>query len=263
MNSHNPGKISLSGKKAFVTGASGGIGSSVCEHFARAGAIILASDLNLSAPLQTLLENFQGQIHFKPFDLTTTSGLENCSQEIKSLVPEILFNNAAIFDMGSVLDANLDQYDRIFTLNVRAMYGIMQATAQALVASGKEGSIINLASQAGRRGEALVAHYCSSKATVISYTQSAGLALAKKGIRVNALSPGVVDTPMWDQVDSLFAKFENLKIGEKKQLVCEEVPMGRMGKPEDIAKVALFLASDLSAYITCQTINVDGGNVLS
>ena len=263
MNSAHSDKISLDGKKAFVTGASGGIGSSVCEHFINSGASILATDLEVSSSLQTILDTYPEQIQFKGFDISSNSDLENCSREVEAFEPEILFNNAAVFDMGSVLEADLCQFDRIFSVNVRAMYQIMQVTAKTLAAKGKEGSIINLASQAGRRGEALVAHYCASKAAVISYTQSAGLALARKGIRVNALSPGVVDTPMWELVDSLFAKFEDREIGEKKRLVGQEVPMGRMGTPEDIAKVALFLASDLAAYITCQTINVDGGNVMN
>ena len=142
------------------------------------------------------------------------------------------------------------------------MYRIMQATAQALVAANKPGSIINLASQAGHRGEALVAHYCASKAAVISYTQSAALALASHKIRVNAISPGVIDTPMWKTVDGLFAKFEGKPLGQKKIEVGEAVPLGYMGQPVDVARVAVFLASAQSDYVTAQTINVDGGNVL-
>ena len=101
-----------------------------------------------------------------------------------------------------------------------------------------------MASQAGRRGEALVAHYCATKAAVISYTQSAALAMAPHGIRVNAIAPGVVDTPMWQHVDALFAKYENLPIGEKKSQVGLAVPLGCMGAPADIAGAAVFLASD-------------------
>ncbi len=120
-----------------------------------------------------------------------------------------------------------------------------------------------MASQAGRRGEALVAHYCASKAAVISYTQSAALALAEHGIRVNAISPGVIDTPMWATVDGLFARYEGREPGEKKRLVGESVPLGYMGRPEDLCGLALFLAAPGSAYITAQTYNVDGGNVMS
>ncbi|WP_029554147.1 SDR family oxidoreductase, partial [Verminephrobacter aporrectodeae] len=125
------------------------------------------------------------------------------------------------------------------------------------------GAVINMASQAGRRGEALVAHYCASKAALISYTQSAALAMAPHGIRVNGIAPGVVDTAMWTQVDALFARYENLPPGEKKRRVGAAVPLGRMGTPADICGAAVFLASDEAAYVTAQTLNVDGGNVMS
>ena len=142
------------------------------------------------------------------------------------------------------------------------MYAVMQAAAQAMVAAGKPGSIINLASQAGHRGEALVAHYCATKAAVISYPQAASLALEPHKIRVNAISPGVIETPMWQTVDALFAHHENKQIGQKKREVGEAVPLGYMGHPFEVARVAVFLASDQSQYMTAQTLSVDGGNVL-
>jgi D-sorbitol dehydrogenase (acceptor) len=132
-----------------------------------------------------------------------------------------------------------------------------------MVEAGVQGSVINMASQAGRRGEPLVAHYCASKAAVISYTQSAALAMAPHGIRVNGIAPGVIDTPMWATVDALFAKYEGLAIGEKKRAVGKAVPMGRMGNPQDLCGAAIFLASDEAGYITAQTLNVDGGNWMS
>jgi D-sorbitol dehydrogenase (acceptor) len=132
-----------------------------------------------------------------------------------------------------------------------------------MIARGKGGKIINFASQAGRRGEPLVAVYCASKAAVISLTQSAGLALIKHGINVNGIAPGVVDTPMWDHVDTLFAKYENRPLGEKKRLVGEGVPYGRMGTPEDHVGCAIFLASAESDYVVAQTFNVDGGQWMS
>ena len=139
---------------------------------------------------------------------------------------------------------------------------LIDAIISSMIAEEKSGSIINVASQAGHRGEALVAHYCATKAAVISYTQSAALALASNKIRVNAISPGVIDTPMWDHVDKLFAKFEKKEIGQKKREVGKAVPLGFMGRPKDVARAAVFLASDQSEYITAQTICVDGGNVL-
>jgi NAD(P)-dependent dehydrogenase (short-subunit alcohol dehydrogenase family) len=117
--------------------------------------------------------------------------------------------------------------------------------------------------QAGRRGEALVGVYCASKAAVISLTQSAGLDLIKHKINVNGIAPGVVDTPMWDAVDALFAKYEGKPLGQKKRQVGEAVPFGRMGRPEDLTGAAVFLASAEADYIVAQTFNVDGGNWMS
>jgi D-sorbitol dehydrogenase (acceptor) len=251
----NAAPTDLPGKICIVTGANGGIGASAAAHFSAMGAVVFATDIG---------PNFSGEaaVNYRAFDLLSEDGLQACVDWVKEIAPDVLFNNAALFDMGSVLDADLAQYDRLFGINVRAFYAILQAAAQSMVATGKRGSIINLASQAGHRGEALVAHYCASKAAVISYTQSAALALAPHKIRVNAISPGVIDTPMWKTVDGLFAKFEGKEPGQKKREVGEAVPLGHMGSPADVARVAVFLASDQSAYMTAQTLGVDGGNVL-
>ena len=120
-----------------------------------------------------------------------------------------------------------------------------------------------MASQAGRRGEPLVAVYCATKAAVISLTQSAGLDLVKHGINVNAISPGVVDGEHWDGVDALFARHEGLAPGEKKRQVGAAVPYGRMGTAQDLTGMAIFLASNEADYIVAQTYNVDGGNWMS
>ena len=102
-------------------------------------------------------------------------------------------------------------------------------------------------------------HYCASKAAVISYTQSSSLALAKFGIRVNSISPGVIDTPLWDVLDKKWAKIENLRVGQKKKNVAKNIPLGRIGKSDEVADLAYFLISENSKYITGQTINIDGG----
>ena len=250
----NAAPTDLTGKVAFVTGASGGIGGSTVAHFAALGATVYATDI---------ADDFDGPATYRRFNLLDNGDLAACGGWIAEIKPDILFNNAAIFAMGSVLDSgDLAQLDLLFGVNVRAFYAVMQACAKSMVANGQQGSIINMASQAGHRGEALVAHYCATKAAVISYTQSAALALAPHKVRVNAISPGVIDTPMWATVDALFAKFEGKAIGQKKREVGEAVPLGHMGAPADVARAAVFLASDQSAYMTAQTIGVDGGNVL-
>ena len=124
----------------------------------------------------------------------------------------------------------------------------MKAVANVMIARGKGGKIINMASQAGRRGEARVVIYCMSKAAIISATQSAALDLIKHGINVNAIAPGVVEGEHWDGVDAHFAKWEGLAPGEKKKQVGAAVPAGRMGTSDDLTPMAVFLASSDSDY---------------
>ena len=148
-------------------------------------------------------------------------------------------------------------------MNVAGTFFTMQAVAKHMIARGKGGKIINMASQAGRRGEALVSVYCATKAAVISLTQSAGLNLIEHGINVNAIAPGVVDGEHWDGVDAFFAKYENKAPGQKKKEVGESVPFGRMGIAEDLTGMAIFLATDEAKYIVAQCYNVDGGQWMS
>ena len=250
----------LSSRHALLTGAGGGIGLATTEAYLAEGARCTAVDVAAEPgpALAALLAYLQGDVT----RLDTLDALVDAAAARFGTV-DVLFNNAAVFDMAPLLESDAAMYERVFDVNVKGMFFVMQAVLARLVAAGRPGSIVNLASQAGRRGEALVAHYCASKAAVISYTQSAALAMAPHRIRVNAISPGVIDTPMWQGVDALFARYEGLAPGDKKIAVGKAVPLGRMGAPADIAGAAVFLASDESSYITAQTLNVDGGNVMS
>lgn len=176
---------------------------------------------------------------------------------------DILVNNAGVFDLAPITEITRAGYDRLFTINVAGTLFTMQAAARQMIAQGRGSKIINMASQAGRRGEALVAVYCATKAAVISLTQSAGLNLIAHGINVNAIAPSVVDGEHRDGADALFAKYENHPLGEKKKLVGESVPYGRMGRAEDLVGMAVFLASKEADYIVAQTYNVDGGQWMS
>ncbi len=257
----------LAGRHALVTGAGGGIGLAVTRAYLAEGAVCSAVDLapEPSGDLVALAASHPERLRYLGANVADTAQIATMVAAARARFGTIhvLFNNAAVFDLAPLLDADEKSYQRLFDVNVKGMFFTMQAVLRQLVADGKSGSVINLASQAGRRGEALVAHYCATKAAVISYTQSAALAMAPHGIRVNGISPGVIDTPMWGRVDALFARYEGLQPGEKKLAVGQAVPLGRMGVPDDIAGAAVFLASAASAYITAQTINVDGGNVMS
>ena len=257
----------LQGHHALLTGAGGGIGLAVTEAFLVEGAHCTAVDISAtpSAGMAALLAAHPQALAYVSADVTDVAAVKAmvAAAEQRAGTVDVLFNNAAVFDMAPLLESDERSWQRIFDVNVKGMFFVMQAVLARLVAAGKPGSIINLASQAGRRGEALVSHYCASKAAVINYTQSAALAMAPHGIRVNGIAPGVVDTPMWASVDALFARYEGLAIGEKKLAVGKAVPLGRMGVPADIAGAAVFLASAESSYITAQTLNVDGGNVMS
>lgn len=257
----------LAGKTAIVTGSGSGIGRAVALRYAREGAKCVIADIqtDLAEGVAQEIQSAGGKAVAVAMDIRKQEDIDRTIRETTASFGQIdiLFNNAAIFEMAPFLESSRDSYDQLFDINVKGMFFMMQAVAQHMVECGIAGRIINLSSQAGRRGEALVSHYCASKAAVLSYTQSAALALAEHRILVNGIAPGVIDTPMWGTVDSLFARYENRPVGEKKRLVGEAVPLGRMGQPEDIEGAAVFLASSDADYITAQTLNVDGGNWMS
>jgi enoyl-[acyl-carrier-protein] reductase (NADH) len=194
---------------------------------------------------------------------STTCVPRDEGQTLSELYHGNLTSNPDGWDVISWNEITEASYDKVFDINLKAPLFMMKAVANVMIARGRGGKIINMASQAGRRGEALVTLYCASKAAIISATQSAALALVKHGINVNAIAPGVVDGEHWEVVDAHFARWEGLKPGEKKAAVAQSVPIGRFAQPEDIAGLAVFLASSDSDYILAQTYNVDGGNWMS
>jgi len=256
--------MKLDGATALITGGAGGIGAAIAARYIAEGARVALADMDL-ARVEALAQQFGDKAIGLRLDVTELASIDAAIETTvrKFGTIDILVNNAAIYDLAPILDITPKSYDRVFAVNVRGLLFTLQAAARQMVAQGRGGKIINLASQAGRRGEAEAAVYCASKAAVINITQSAGLDLIGHRINVNGLSPGVVDTPMWDQVDAMFAKLENRPIGEKKRLVGEAVPHGRMGRPDDLTGAAVFLASSDSDYVVAQTLNVDGGNWMS
>ncbi len=254
----------LQGKSALITGSARGIGQAFAEAYIREGATVAIADIDHRAAEKTAAE--LGPAAYAIYlDVTDQASIDAAIKAVERKTGgiDILVNNAALFDLAPIVEISRTSYEKLFSVNVAGTLFMLQAAARSMIARGKGGKIINMASQAGRRGEPLVAVYCATKAAVISLTQSAGLDLIRHGINVNAIAPGVVDGEHWDHVDSLFAKYENRPLGEKKRLVGEAVPYGRMGKAQDLAGMAVFLASAEADYVVSQTYNVDGGNWMS
>ncbi|MGE6385130.1 L-iditol 2-dehydrogenase [Pseudomonas sp. NPDC078416] len=254
----------LEGKSALITGSARGIGRAYAEAYIREGATVAIADINLERATQTASE-LGASAYAVRMDVTDQTSIDAAIAAVVATTGklDILINNAALFDLAPIAEITRESYERLFSINVAGTLFTLQAAAKQMIAQGHGGKIINMASQAGRRGEALVGVYCATKAAVISLTQSAGLNLIKHRINVNAIAPGVVDGEHWDGVDALFAKHEGRPLGEKKRLVGEEVPYGRMGTAEDLTGMAIFLASAESDYVVAQTYNVDGGNWMS
>jgi NAD(P)-dependent dehydrogenase (short-subunit alcohol dehydrogenase family) len=256
--------VKLLGKVAVITGGARGIGRAIATRYAEEGARVVIADIN-----QAESENVAREIGHDALGIgLNVTKQESIDAMVRDVVAragriDILVNNAGVFEMAPVLEITRESYAKQFAVNVEGLLFTLQAVAKQMVSQGEGGKIVNFASQAGRRGEALVAVYCASKAAVISLTQSAGLGLIKYGVNVNGIAPGVVDTPMWDVVDAQFAKYENLPLGEKKRQVGLAVPYGRMGTVGDLVGAAVFLASADAGYIVAQTLNVDGGNWMS
>ncbi|WP_370199222.1 L-iditol 2-dehydrogenase [Roseibium sp.] len=254
----------LEGKSALITGSARGIGKAFAARFAEEGARVAIADINL-AGAEAAASEIGPNAYAVQLDVTDQSSIDAAiaAVEQKTGGLDILVNNAALFDLAPIVEITRDSYQRLFDINVSGTLFMMQAAAKSMIRRGQGGKIINMASQAGRRGEALVGIYCATKAAVISLTQSAGLNLIEHGINVNAIAPGVVDGEHWDHVDSMFAKYEGLQPGEQKAAVGAAVPFGRMGTAEDLTGMAVFLASKDADYIVSQTYNVDGGNWMS
>ncbi len=253
----------LAGKSALITGAARGIGRAFAEAYAAEGATVGIADINMAAAEATAAAI--PQAYALHLDVTAQASIDACVAAAVARTGgiDILVNNAALFDLAPISGITRESYDTLFAINVGGTLFMLQAVANAMIARGKGGKIINMASQAGRRGESLVAVYCATKAAVISLTQSAGLNLIPYGINVNAIAPGVVDGEHWDGVDAKFAAYENLQKGEKKRMVGAAVPLGRMATPADLTGMAIFLATPEADYIVAQTYNVDGGNWMS
>jgi len=249
----------LAGKVAVVTGGAAGIGAAIAAGYAREGAMLVIADLSLEKAT-AIAGSLGGGAFGLEVDISSQDSVEAMADQIIKRVGrvDILVNNAGVTRAQPWFKITAEAFDRIFAVNVRGLVFVTQALAVHMVKQGR-GSIINLTSGAGRRGLPLNGVYAASKAAIISLTQSSALAFAESGVRVNAIAPGGVITPMWHQSDEEISR----QLGQPKGRMAEEftkmIPMGRIGLPEDYVGVATFLACEDSAYMTGQILSVDGG----
>ncbi len=256
--------MQLEGKVAIVTGAARGIGRAVAERYHAEGAKVVVADLNHAGAVEVAQALGHRALGLQ-LDVTHQDSIDALVARVVAEYGgiDILVNNAGIFDLAPIVEITRESYRKVYAVNVEGLLFTLQAAAKQMIAQGRGGKIINFASQAGRRGEALVGVYCSSKAAVISLTQSAGLDLIKHGINVNAIAPGVVDNEHWDHVDSMFARYENLAAGREEAHRRRLGALRPHGAPRRDRRPRHLPGEPDADYIVAQCYNIDGGNWMS
>jgi 2-keto-3-deoxy-L-fuconate dehydrogenase len=243
----------MTGKVALVTAAAAGIGRATAEAFAREGARVIATDIDIAG-----LEGLATEK--RRLDVRSTEAVNALADEIGAI--DVLFNCAGFVHHGSVLECSDADWDFSFDLNVKSMHRTVRAFLPAMLAKGG-GSIVNIASGASSvRGIANRHVYGASKAAVIGLTKAVAADFIRKGIRCNAICPGTVESPSLEGRIATLSKQTGKSIAEVKQAFIDRQPMGRLGKAEEIAALAVYLASDESAFSTGQAYLADGGFAL-
>ncbi len=257
--------MELQGQVAIVTGAGRGIGRATALELARLGADVVIAELDQAGAKRTAEEvgGLGRRAVVAQTDVTSRADLcamvDRATAELGRI--DILVNNAGIYRAASTLDVTEEHWDAIMTINAKAVFFASQAVLPAMLAQ-KRGSIVSLASMAGKIGSKTNLPYNASKAAVVSMTKSLALAHAGDGIRVNCVCPGFVETDMWAMVSRDQGKLLGMTPEEFTRKRAASVPLGRMEKPEDVAHVVAFLASPRSGYMTGQALSVDGGLVM-
>ncbi len=257
--------MELEGRVAIVTGAGRGIGRATALELARLGADVVIAELDKPGAERTATEvkGLGRRALALPTDVTSRADLRTMVERTRGELGriDILINNAGIYRAAAPLDVTEEHWDAIMTLNAKAVFFASQAVLPVMIAQ-KRGVIVSLASMAGKIGSRTNLPYNVSKAAVISMTKSLALAHAGDGIRVNCVCPGFVETDMWTSVAREQGALMKLTPEEFTRQRAGQVPLGRMERPEDVAQVIGFLASDRAGYMTGQALSVDGGLVM-
>lgn len=242
-------ELALAGRTALITAAGQGIGRASAEAFARAGAVVYATDINESALLE--LDKVE-RIKAIKLDVTSQENINEVLGEIGDV--DVLFNCAGFVHAGDIMNCPEEEWDFAFEINVKAQYRLCRAVLPSMLAKGK-GSIVNMSSVASSiKGVPNRFAYCASKAAVVGLTKSIAADFVTRGVRCNAICPGTVDSPsLHDRLRATGDYEQALKDFISRQ------PMGRVGDADEIAALALYLASDASGFTTGQTHIIDGG----
>jgi NAD(P)-dependent dehydrogenase (short-subunit alcohol dehydrogenase family) len=257
--------MKMSGQTVVVAGGGGGIGAAIARAFAKAGCAVAVCDARLDAAEATALDiqSANGRGRAWKMDVTDRPGVEQVANDIERQLGgiEIWINAAGVSKIVPFLDCTEEVWDRILDVNLKGVFFGCQAAMRRMLLR-KRGAIVNLSSQSGKVGNAEFAAYCASKFGVIGLTQSLAVEFAPHGIRVNALCPGIVPTPMWENQTADYARKRKINPEEVRPYLVSRIPLGRVCEPDEVARVAVFLASDDASYITGQAINLTGGAIM-
>jgi NAD(P)-dependent dehydrogenase (short-subunit alcohol dehydrogenase family) len=253
----------FSGKTVLITGAAQGVGRETAILFAEKGSNVFMTDINIDSlkSLKRDLENRDANVFAYYCDISNIESIEEMINSANKKYGKIdfLVNNAGVVVTKKIMDLKEVDWDKVLSVNVKGTFFVLLNTAKSMIEKKIKGSIINIASIAGEKSRPNFLTYAASKAAIINFTKSTALEFSKFGIRVNAISPGTIDTPMWSEIAGDVAKIENLEMDELQDNWIKRIPLGRLALPGDIANIILFLCSDKASYITGQVINVCGG----